>query len=82
MDLCEVFHKWYDIGIALKIPTAKLKEIEMNNSTVKRCAYDMLETWINIGKKTRSDILEALRSSLVQSNDIADKLEKKWNTIV
>ena len=56
-----------------------LKQIEMNHKDIKRCAYDMLDAWINDGNKTRSDIVKALRSPLVNSNRIADKLEKNWN---
>ena len=42
---------------------------------------DMLEAWFQQGSdKTRSQIVQALRSPLVGHNDVADEIKRKYTT--
>ena len=81
-ELKPIFAKWYELGLTLKIPSTQLKEIEAtHNKNPSRCTIDMLEAWFKQGSdKTRSQIVQALRSPLVGHNDVADEIEKKYTT--
>ena len=79
-ELKPIFAEWYELGIALGLSTTQLKEIEtMHNKKPSRCMINMLEAWIKQGSdKTRSQIVQALRSPLVGHNDVADEIEGKY----
>ena len=81
-ELKPVFAEWYELGIALGLPIPQLKEIETTqNKKPSRCMIDMLEAWFKQGSdKTRSQVVQALRSPLVGHNDVADEIERKYKT--
>ena len=81
-ELKPIFAKWYELGLTLKIPSTQLKEIEVtHNKNPSRCMIDMLEAWFKQGSdKTRSQIVQALRSPLVGHNDVADEIKRKYAT--
>ena len=78
-DLMPVSSDWFELGMALGISTAKLKEIEATNKKPSRCMIEILETWIKKGgHRTRHQIIEGLRDPLVDHSDLADKLKKTY----
>lgn len=80
-ELHEVKTKWFNIGIQLKVPVYKLKEIETNtNNNVERAFCEMIVEWLK--SKTReptwADIVKALRSRSVDEQRLAENLERRF----
>ena len=80
-DLIPVFNDWFELGIELGFNPGLLNQIEKTYTKVSRCTIEMLEEWIKRGShKTRSQIIEALRSPTLDYNALADKLMSKYST--
>ena len=80
-DLSPVFNDWFELGIELGFSPALLKPIEGTYKKMSRCMIEMLEAWIKRGSnKTRSGIIEALRSPTLDHNAVAEELTRKYTT--
>lgn len=73
--------KWYNIGVQLGVPVGTLKAIEkqyLNDPT--DCLRETLTTWLKTSfpSPTWTNIVEALRSSVVGETKLAAELEHKY----
>ena len=77
-ELIAIAHKWFNIGIQLRIDYHILKGFEQQyKDNPSRCLLEMLHYWLNGNGKSCvkwETIIEALRSPLVSESGIADKL--------
>lgn len=49
---------WFVLGVKLKLPIPKLKEIEKNNlSTPEDCLADMIALWLNLNVRANWQML-------------------------
>ena len=72
--------KWYNIGLRLKVPVAKLDGIESQFSDQGKCLREMLKEWLKGAAGTDPSwrvLVEALRSQTVRETQLADQLEAK-----
>ncbi len=53
--------KWYTIGVCLGVSISRLRAMEQDYTTTDRRLLAMIEEWINTGKATWSDLIDALR---------------------
>ncbi len=76
-ELASVAHRWKDIGIALNVPIAKLKNIS-NEESSKIKLYEILNVWLVEGTLLKPVTLtkfnEILKGPIVELPAIADKL--------
>ena len=71
---------WYDVGIALAIPSSQLDSIQREQlGNNLRCYRSVFQTW----ERTQVlpfewlTIIKALKQGFVRENSLADKLEKR-----
>ena len=79
-ELEPVSKKWYIIGLKLNCPNVRLCIIrnEHNNSQ-KICLSNLCEEYVTRNKDASwTDVVEALRSDLVDEESLAAKLEVKY----
>ena len=70
--------EWQTLGIELGIDHSKLKIIANDNrEKYKSCLTNMLATWLSSGSATWRGLVEAIRSPLVDKNDIAEEIARK-----
>ena len=79
--ICTVRHKWYYIGLELKIPFQTLNVIrtEQHNNTTD-CLTEMLQKWLTSisPPHTWSDIVQALSSAPVGEKRLAEEIRKQY----
>ena len=71
--------KWYEFGIALKIPVEDMDSIEKSNQTagIGRCKIAMFNWWLNITPTASwNDIIRALKD--IGYHALANKLTSKY----
>ncbi len=70
--------EWYNLGIALEVKLDKLKVIKKSNpSNCDDCFNDMLKSCSETNTSiTWTGVCEALRTSTVARNDVAEKIEQ------
>ena len=78
-ELHEARTKWYDIGLELKVPVGTLDSIEAQSDDAKKCLLDTLKHWLKTvdPKPTWQALVDALRSCVVEENQLANSLEEK-----
>ena len=72
--------KWYNIGLRLKVPVAKLDSIKSQFSDPGECLREVLKEWLKGAAGTKPAwgvLVEALRSQTVGETQLADQLEVK-----
>ena len=80
--LQEVIHetKWYDLGLALRLPPPVLDEIKTSNHhIVSDCRRDMISRWLKCGSKIRPSwrvLCHALRSPMVGNVAMANRIAR------
>ena len=69
--------EWYNLGIALEVDLNKLANIKKSNlSNCDDCFNDMLKSCSETNTSiTWTGVCEALRTSTVARNDVAEKIE-------
>ena len=83
-DLCDVLiatiseTRWFMLGVALHVEQHQLKRIKSNNRDAQECQNDMLYSWISTGNATWSGLVEALRSPLLDNQQLAREVEVKY----
>ena len=86
-DLCDVLeaiftvkHKWYYIGLKLRIPHHTLDDIETNKANTTDCLTEMLKRWLSSTSPppTWSGIIQALSSVSVGEKRLAEGIKKKY----
>ena len=77
-ELHEARTKWYYIGLELKVPVGTLESIEAQSNDPKKCLLEALKHWLKTVdlKPTWQALVDALRSCLVEENQLANRLEE------
>ncbi|XP_064407459.1 uncharacterized protein LOC135352216 isoform X2 [Halichondria panicea] len=79
-QLMEAINVWFELGLALGIPVATLKDIESNEIYNKNRLRKMLTQWLESSpSRTWSDICNGLRSGTVRHDVLANTIEEKYN---
>ena len=75
-----VWHKWYLIGLGLRIPSHALDTIKEQHNTPLNCYTRMLQVWLNTESSppTWSDLVQALSSPVVGENRLAEEIRMKY----
>ncbi|XP_064397038.1 uncharacterized protein LOC135343935 isoform X2 [Halichondria panicea] len=70
--------RWYNIGLKLKVPNEKLKNIrEVNRNDSERCLCEMIDYCIKSDDGlTWKKVCDSLRSPIVKCNQIAEDIEE------
>ena len=78
-ELHEARTKWYDIGLELKVPVGTLDSIKAQSDDPKECLLEALKHWLKTvdPKPTWQVLVDALRSCVVEENQLANSLEEK-----
>lgn len=78
--LSEVKHKWYYIGLKLRILHHTLDDIKANEGSTSDCLTGMLKRWLSNTSPppSWSDLIQALSSTLVGEKGIAEKIRKQY----
>ena len=81
-ELHEARTKWYDIGLELKVPVGTLDSIRVQSDDTKECLLEALKHWLKTvdPKPTWQALVDALRSCVVEENQLANSLEEKHCT--
>ena len=66
------------LGTALKVEQHQLRRIKCNNREAQDCQNDMLYSWISTGNASWSGLVEALRSPLLDNQQLAQEIEVKY----
>ena len=81
MQLVPITHKWFDLGLVLRLKSHTLKKIKAENpGDIDGCKREMMENWLNgVDGCTPSwkSLADALRHKLVNRDDIALNIEKE-----
>lgn len=76
-ELCNVKHKWYEIGKALNIPEAELESLAGDDKVKLRLVIEQVEPkGEQISDVKLNKITQALCDEIVNENREADKLER------
>ena len=73
--------EWYNIGLRLKVPVAKLDGIGSEFSNPGKCLREVLKEWLKGAAGARPSwevLVETLRSQTVGETQLADQLEAKY----
>ena len=74
--LFEAKHKWYNIGLELRVKDSMLDEIKARHGTdYDACLREMLQIWLRFypKKPTWDRLADALKEQAVAENELADK---------
>ena len=72
--------EWYNIGLRLKVPVAKLDSIGSEFSKPEKCLREVEKEWLKGAAETRPTwevLVEALRNHMVGEPQLACQLEAK-----
>ena len=75
-DLTDLVADWRMLGIQLNIKTSRLDAIAGDRSPVATYFTKMLERWLRSDKRTKGDLLKALRSESVNRTALASTIER------
>ena len=78
--LVEISHKWYDVGLQLKVKTSALRKIRSQYSDPAECLREMLSDWL-IGiapYPTWEALAQALESRTVKEGRLAKKVRETF----
>lgn len=71
--------KWFYIGLEFGIdPDALFVIQEKNNDKVEPCLKAMLTEWLKQGKKSWTDVAEALKSPVVGKARLGEEVSEKY----
>ena len=78
-ELAKVKWQWRTLGIQLGVDPKKVKEFEDYTEDVKYFLCKTLQFWLEFNYlPTIQDLLDALRSPVLNHHSLADELEKKY----
>ena len=70
--------RWFMLGVALNVEQHQLRRIESRYRDPQESLNHMLYSWISSGKATWSGLVEALRSPLMNNQQLAQEIEVKY----
>ena len=80
-ELFEARTKWYDIGLALKVPVTTLDSIEGQSGNDSKKLLEALKVWLKTAKKPSwHDVVDVLKSPIVGEPKLASDIEAKYCT--
>ena len=68
--------EWLELGIQLKLPPNKLKEIAKSYPLVPDARREMFMLWLKSSTATRKQLNKALKSSAVREQRVADRYKE------
>lgn len=83
-ELSSVTHKWYDVGIQLKISYKTLNAIRaINKRNTDICLMRVCEEWLLQEKKcsrvpTWSTVVEILKSKVISETELAGQIDQRY----
>lgn len=80
--LCEITKEWDELAEALGLPYEEVEVIRKDNpKDVRRCLREVIDKWFEIQVRPSpswSALCVALKQPLVNRNDIASRIERKY----
>ena len=74
--LADIKHLWYDIGLALQVPIAKLEGVQQKSLSDINKLSEVLQCWIDqCAEATWQSIITAVRSEIIGQNQISQEIE-------
>ena len=81
-NVWEARHKWYNIGIELKLKVSDLDAIQRkNHENPDNCITEMLVSWLRWGGATWEDMIDALKHKTVGFCELADRIAAEVITV-
>ena len=78
-EIFSINHKWYDVGLELKIVFTTLDNIKANFSETGKCLTEMLKHWLkNTSDPSWSGLVEALSSEPVGEKRLARAIHARY----
>ena len=79
-ELISAHNKWYNLGLALGLPSSTLDSIKAQYDSTKDCLREMLKEWLKRTNPIPSwrATVEGLRDVTVEENQLAEEVEKKY----
>lgn len=79
-ELVDVIDEWRHLGLALHLPSSKIREIEVNHpNDVKKCLEKVIEAWLESDTDPSwKTLCTALKTELVDCGSIAKTIEEKF----
>jgi hypothetical protein len=75
--------EWQQLGLALKLSSRTLDEIEYKCRGIKDCRCEMIKHWLrmspNVTDPSWNTLVDALKDDLVKENAIARKIASKYS---
>ena len=70
----DIYDEWYQIGVLLKLDTAELDSISLNNVRSRMRTLKMFDLWLSTNPKaTRKEIIDTLKKPVIYKIDVANK---------
>ena len=81
-ELHDISSKWYDLGVQLRIEFCQLDNIKKDNPV--ECLREMLKMWLKQidPHPTRNALIKALKKPVIDEQQLASQLQKKYTTDV
>ena len=77
--LFPICSEWHNFGLALGLSESTLKIIKHNDSDCKDCLRETLAVRVSDKPLTWRDVIRALRSVIVNNNELAEKIEREFS---
>ena len=79
-ELISAHNKWYNLGLALGLPSSTLDSIKAQYDSTKDCLREMSKEWLKRTnpKPSWRAVVVGLRDVTVEENQLAEKVEKKY----
>ena len=81
-ELSEITNEWFVLGLVLGLKDSTLNGIKTDNTNVHDCKQEMVRSWLQEKDKCTPPswpaLVEALKHTLVQRNDVAKKIKQNY----
>ena len=82
-ELHDISSKWYNLGVQLRIKLGDLDNIKKEGLVPVDCLREMLRIWLKQvdPHPTRSALIKALIQPVINEQQLANQLQKKYTTV-
>ena len=79
-ELISAHNKWYNLGLALGLPSSTLDSIKAQYDSTKDCLREMSKEWLKRTnpKPSWRAVIVGLRDVTVEENQLAEEVEMKY----
>ena len=80
-ELSEITNEWFMLGVVLGLKYSTVNGIKTDNTTVQERKQEMVRNWLQKKDKCAPSwqaLVKALKDSLVQCHDVAEKIKQKY----